>query len=139
LSIRTTELIASLAGFADALAVRRVRCYLHVEMALPRGGFREIVVDGHAYLWRVRAAPYDECCQNSGVTVVDGSRQGSFVVLGTGPIRHRKHAPITPRMIAARIREALAQGWQPGHGHGCYTLPCAWDDDVLALVDRARL
>jgi hypothetical protein len=53
------------------------------------------------------------------VVIADASREGSVVVL-PGPDILDPYVPITPRLIAERIREALRLGWEPGRGSGVF-------------------
>lgn len=96
-------------------------------MTITARGLRRIVVDGHAYVWRARKTKCP-CCRSRAVVIADASRRGSVVHLpGPDPLSPEKLG-ITPRLIAERVREARALGWQPGSGSGVFV--------VLAPPDR---
>ena len=87
-------------------------------MTVNRQGLRTIVVDGRRYAWSVRQAGCP-CCHGRSVVIVDASRRGSVVLL-PGPVEGYPAVPITPQLIADRIREARGRGWQPGEGSGIF-------------------
>jgi hypothetical protein len=90
-------------------------------MTITARGLREIVVDGHVYVWRVRKTKCP-CCRSRAVVISDASRRGSVVHLpGPDPLSPETVA-ITPRLIAERAREARALGWEPGSGSGVFVV-----------------
>ena len=94
-------------------------------MAQPKVGGRRIVVDGVAYVWRVRPHPtYDEglcwapmsfsarAAEGAGSTLrarLDRVRPNHWLNL-SGPATR----PLLPSEVASTIRGALAAGWKPG-------------------------
>ena len=91
-------------------------------MATRKTGSRRLVVDGVAYLWRIRKrATYsqaDYCNGTLNVAVELAERPGTLLVLNTD----RPHpanwgtdrvVPIRPSDVAGWVREALAAGWVP--------------------------
>ena len=86
-------------------------------MTIARRGLRSIRVDGHDYLWKLNGDNCP-CCRTHGILIVDAFRRGSMVHLPQPA--YGSHVPITPALVAARIREARALGWAPGVGSGIF-------------------
>ncbi|MCA9577670.1 MAG: hypothetical protein KC668_19685 [Myxococcales bacterium] len=92
-------------------------------MTLPRRGSRTVIVDGVTYRWRVRTRP--TAAQRTGrsplgVAVERDDVRGATLVAvlrrlhpGSGGLE-RTYA-VTPREVAAVVREALSAGWTPTH------------------------
>lgn len=89
-------------------------------MSLPARGSRAIVVDGRSYRWRVRSVP--TAAQRAGAPLVlafAAEVGGASVV---APLEHAhpsnrarlRARAVTPAVVAAWIRTALARGWTPG-------------------------
>ncbi|WP_328726084.1 hypothetical protein [Streptomyces sp. NBC_00259] len=92
-------------------------------MTLNKKGSRRIVVDGIAYRWRIRRKP--SCTQGLcwtplvyAVGITDSDRPGRALVVTTG-LPHPGNwvgveaEPVPPAHVAAAIKEARAQGWDP--------------------------
>jgi hypothetical protein len=101
-------------------------------MAIPKKGSRTITVEGVRYRWRIRSQPtYDEGAFASNFSIaVERAEQPSRCVLLLAadfprPDNWLGHPAktITPRMIAASIKDALAQGWQPEQTGSVFTHP----------------
>jgi hypothetical protein len=75
-------------------------------MALPSKGTRSIVVDGVTYRWRV--ADKDSSSPGFIATRSDNPRCPLLWTRYDGD-----PDPITPSLVAAGIRAALREGWQP--------------------------
>lgn len=85
----------------------------------PRGNGRRLVVDGHELAWWVRRGGSRGCpdCDSLYVIIGDLSRRGSSVHLAM-PWPDGPDPAITPSAVAETARQAIAQGWLPGTGHG---------------------
>lgn len=92
-------------------------------MAIRRKGYRRIVVDGVAYLWRTPRKVHRMDWEGDPgfiVVVQTEDRQGSALAIQF-PHRHPKVAALfgtpvvslVPSMVASGIRRGLAAGWQP--------------------------
>lgn len=87
-------------------------------MTIPKRGSRQIVVDGIAFRWRVRARPtYAQANAWSPLTVaVEGEGTGVLVLVfdGARPDNwmHASASVATPSAIAAAVRGAVAAGWE---------------------------
>ncbi len=87
-------------------------------MAMPKKGSRLITVDGTEYRWRIRRkGTACLCCSPVGFAaeLAEDARQ---VLVVSYPVAWLDSGPpdavaITPRVVAASIREALARGWEP--------------------------
>ncbi|QIF02049.1 hypothetical protein [Roseimicrobium sp. ORNL1] len=78
-------------------------------MAWPKKGTRKIVVDGVEWLWHYSAHCY--LCSNDVVTVGQaGSPHHLFFDTFSRDFEH------TPGHVAASLRWALSQGWNPTNG-----------------------
>ncbi|MFF4652576.1 hypothetical protein [Streptomyces sp. NPDC001380] len=90
-------------------------------MALNRKGARRIVVDGTAYLWRVRRRPtYSQamCWWPCTYAVQHAARPGAVLVVTTDRVRTdnwfgRQSTPVLPGEVADTVRTALGRGWTP--------------------------
>jgi hypothetical protein len=89
-------------------------------MAIRKKGSRRIVVDGVEYRWRIAPLPTRSeedyaCAMTASVQRAENAGQVLFVLCGlrAGNILGRPGAVVTPRQIAAAIRNALATGWKP--------------------------
>ncbi|MFJ8579335.1 hypothetical protein [Micromonospora sp. NPDC093277] len=90
-------------------------------MALVKKGSRLITVDGITYRWRVRGRPtYAQAlCENPlAVAVEQVDCKGRVLLVGM-PQDHPSNwfggpaVPVLPSAVAAIVRKALAEGWQP--------------------------
>jgi len=92
-------------------------------MALNRKGSRLITVDGIEYRWRIRRKPsYTQALgwtpMTYAVEAANGSQSGTTLIV-TSSQAHASNwvgheaEPIRPAHVAASIREALEQGWNP--------------------------
>ncbi len=90
-------------------------------MTLAKKGSRLIVVDGHRLRFSVFRNGVRGCpdCDRLHVVISDESRKGSVVRIHAGDPSGPDQA-ITPKMIAAAARQALAAGWRPGEGQGVF-------------------
>lgn len=92
-------------------------------MALNKKGSRRIVVDGVEYRWRIRRKP--SCTQGLcwtpmtyAVEAANADHPGTILIV-TSSQAHPSNwlgveaAPIRPAHVAASIREARNQGWDP--------------------------
>ncbi|MBK7192101.1 MAG: hypothetical protein IPH80_06420 [Myxococcales bacterium] len=97
-------------------------------MAIRRAGSRSIVVDGRPLRFAVFRGGVRGCpdCDRLYTVICADDRRGSVVRLGVddpaGP-----DVAVTPAMIAAAARRALAEGWRPGHGTGVFAVYPAFD------------
>ena len=89
-------------------------------MAISKKYSRRIVVDGVEYRWKIAPRPSDPEFDYAGsmvasVQLAENAGQVLFVSCGLrkGNILSRPGAIVTPRRIAAAIRNALVAGWQP--------------------------
>lgn len=92
-------------------------------MALNKKGSRRITVDGAAYRWRIRRKPsyMQGLCWTPlayAVELADDDRPGRTLVVTTGQPHSSnwlgvEAEPVRPDHVAASIKEALAQGWEP--------------------------
>lgn len=87
-------------------------------MAIHRRGLRRIEVDGRRLVWRFRGSACATCRVKHGAVIADGSRRGSVLRLWVEIFS--PDVPVTPAIVAARVREAIAQGWVPGEGAGVF-------------------
>lgn len=98
-------------------------------MAIRRTGSRELVVDGRAYLWRVRPKPTDmQGLAQSGLVVAVQLASGGCLLA----VQLRRARPdnwmaaesvvVTPRDVAGFIRVAIERGWQPSEDGGTFVL-----------------
>lgn len=87
---------------------------------LPRKGSRAITVDGARYRWRLRRRPTAR--QRHGaplvVAIARADVRGTLLLVHTGALHpgndtRRYGASVQPRHVAAWIRQALREGWQP--------------------------
>ncbi|MEV4743586.1 hypothetical protein [Streptomyces sp. NPDC049555] len=92
-------------------------------MALNKKGSRRITVDGIEYRWRIRRKPsyMQALCWTPliyAVEAANGSRPGTTLIV-TSNQAHPSNwvgaeaAPVRPACVAASIREAREQGWDP--------------------------
>jgi hypothetical protein len=93
-------------------------------MAIRKVGSRRVVVDGVAYLWRVRRRPTYcqanawgplsvsvQLAEEPGAVLVvdlDRPRPDNWLSLSAPPSR-----PLLPSEVAGLVRRALAAGWRP--------------------------
>ncbi|PMR62690.1 hypothetical protein C1A38_02830 [Verrucosispora sp. ts21] len=90
-------------------------------MALVKKGSRLITVDGITYRWRVRARPtYAQAlCEKPLAVAVEQVDCKGRVLLVSMPQDHPSNwfggpaVPALPSTVAAIVRAALAEGWQP--------------------------
>ena len=95
-------------------------------MAITRKGWRKIVVDGLAYKWRVtKEANYFDHIDNIGwanMRFTVESASGALLIVELNrprldywlyPELKDKMKPVTPHEVAAGIRGALSEGWEP--------------------------
>lgn len=90
-------------------------------MAIPKKGSRRIVVDGAAYLWRIRrkATPSQVDYGNGSLHLAVAAEHGgtTLVVVTNRPHPHdifpRPAVAVTPADVREWILAALALGWQP--------------------------
>lgn len=90
-------------------------------MAIRKTGGRRIVVDGVAYLWRIRPRP--TYCQGNAwgplaVCVQLTKSPGSVLVINLSVPRpdnwvNATPTRVTPRKVECLIRSGLAAGWHP--------------------------
>lgn len=101
-------------------------------MAIPKKGSRTLTVAGVRYRWRIRRKPtYDEGAFAAHFSVaVERSDPPSLCVLRLKTNFPRPDnwlcepgASVTPKMIAASIRDALAHGWQPAQAGSAFMHP----------------
>jgi hypothetical protein len=87
-------------------------------MAIRKKGARQITVDGHPYLWRVRRREPEPDNRGWGwaFAVQHAEDTGSTLIVRL----IRRHlswdttaTPATPSEVANCIRRAVAEGWQP--------------------------
>lgn len=94
----------------------------HPHMALPKKGTRTITVEGVRYRWLIRKQP--TYCEGAfathfSVAVERAEPPGACaLLLGAGFPRPdnwlgEPSISVTPRLVAASIRAALAAGWRP--------------------------
>ncbi|MBB5939036.1 hypothetical protein [Streptomyces zagrosensis] len=92
-------------------------------MALNKKGSRRITVDGTEYHWRIRRKPsyMQGLCWaplTFAVEIADGDQPGTTLAVTSGQPHPSnwidiKAEPIRPADVAASIREARVQGWNP--------------------------
>lgn len=98
-------------------------------MAVRKTGSRRITVDGVVYRWRIAPEPSDEEFSwarpmLASVQLAEGRGRVLFVRCGLRPgnVLDQPGAVVTPGRIAAVIRQALGQGWDPsGNGPALVT------------------
>lgn len=99
-------------------------------MTLVRKGARLITVDGVAYRWRVRARPtYAQAlCEKPLAVAVERVDCKGRVLLVNMPQDHPSNwiggsaVPVLPSAVAAIVRKALADGWQPTQPGGAFRM-----------------
>ncbi|MFB8024874.1 MULTISPECIES: hypothetical protein [unclassified Streptomyces] len=92
-------------------------------MALTKKGSRRITVDGIEYRWRIRRKPsyMQGLCwtpMTYAVEAASGSQPGTTLIVTSGQAHPSNWVgvetePIRPAHVAASIREARDQGWDP--------------------------
>ncbi|MEU2155515.1 hypothetical protein ABZ532_10950 [Streptomyces sp. NPDC019396] len=92
-------------------------------MALNKKGSRHIIVDGIEYRWRIRRKPtyMQGLCwtpMTYAVEAANADQPGTTLVVTTGQTHPSnwlvlEAGPIRPAHVAAGIREAQIQGWDP--------------------------
>jgi hypothetical protein len=89
-------------------------------MAIRKTGSRQIIVDGMAYRWRIRRKPtYCQACFAGCLTVaIQLAENPGRTLLALGAARPdnligNPSVIVTPQTVAATIRAALAEGWEP--------------------------
>jgi hypothetical protein len=92
-------------------------------MALNKKGSRRITVDGIEYRWRIRRKPsyMQELCwtpMTYAVEAANGGQSGTTLIVTSGRAHPSNWVgveaePIRPAHVAASIREARDQGWDP--------------------------
>ncbi|MEU3189391.1 hypothetical protein ABZ686_01830 [Streptomyces sp. NPDC006992] len=101
-------------------------------MALNKKGSRRITVDGIEYRWRIRRKPsyMQGLCwtpMTYAVEAASGSQPGTILIV-TSDQAHSSNwvcvetEPMRPAHVAASIREARAQGWDPTHSGSPFQL-----------------
>jgi hypothetical protein len=108
---------------------------------MPKKGSRRITVDGGDYRWRVRRKP--SSCQGNAWTPLTFSVErteapGNLLVVSLPCARPdnwlgRRTIPVTPALVAASIRRALEQGWDPGRPGRAMRLEVT-EDDLTAFL-----
>jgi hypothetical protein len=107
-------------------------------MALNRKGSRLIIVDGVTYRWRIRRKPsyMQGLCWTPLAYAVElaDDRPGRTLVVTTGQPHPGNWLdvaaePVRPAHVAASIREAQAQGWEPAESGSPFLL-----DQTAAFV-----
>ena len=112
-------------------------------MALVRKGSRLITVDGVVYRWRVRKRPtYARGIADSPLSfAVEQADQRGAVLIASMPAAHPANwvgapaLPVVPSLVAAMIRRAREQGWQPDQPGSAFTLtagPEIWSSAATA-------
>lgn len=101
-------------------------------MALNKKGSRRITVDGIEYRWRIRRKPsYTQgLCwapMTYAVEAVSGSQSDTILIVTSGQAHPSNWVgvetePIRPAHVAASIREARGQGWDPTRGGSSFRL-----------------
>jgi hypothetical protein len=106
-------------------------------MAVRKTGSRRIVVDGVEYRWRIAPRPTDVEFDYAGsmvasVQLAKNAGQVLFVSCGlrAGNILDQPGVVVTPRQIAAAIRSALADGWQPAERGKPFRTPLPAADEA---------
>jgi hypothetical protein len=106
-------------------------------MALAVKGSRRITVDGTVYRWRLRRKPsYNQECFDTPLTfAVELADSGGSVlavaipdVSYPGSLMGRSSLIVRPALVAAVIRTALGQGWQPAARGAPFPLHVASED-----------
>ncbi|MFD8922634.1 hypothetical protein ACFV0Y_33165 [Streptomyces sp. NPDC059569] len=92
-------------------------------MALNKKGSRRITVDGIEYRWRIRRKPsyMQGLCwtpMTYAVEAINADQPGTFLNVTNGQAHSSnwlglEAEPIRPAHVAASIREARSQGWDP--------------------------
>lgn len=85
-------------------------------MAMPRKGARAITVDGAPFRWKIRgratgAQTLGEANLGVGIEAVTNESGVSTLVVDTSAVRGT--ASVTPAVVEAYIRQAMAKGWKP--------------------------
>jgi len=104
-------------------------------MAIRKVGSRRIVVDGVAYLWRVRRRP--TYCQGNAwgrlsVCVQSAEQPGAVLIADLDRPRPdnwlgRPSSALCPSEVAGLVRRALAAGWRPKSAGPQFVLSSAGD------------
>jgi hypothetical protein len=112
-------------------------------MALNRKGSRRITVDGIEYRWRIRRKPsyMQGLCWSPmtyAVEAASGSEPGTTLIVNSGQAHPSNWVgvetePIRPAHVAASIREARDQGWDPTRVGSPLQLdrPAGWHRPVM--------
>ncbi|MFC9650159.1 hypothetical protein [Streptomyces sp. NPDC056937] len=101
-------------------------------MALNKKGSRRITVDGIEYRWRIRRKPsyMQGLCwtpMTYAVEAASGSQPGTVLIVTSGQAHPSNWVgvetePIRPAQVAASVREARDQGWDPTRGGSPFQL-----------------
>jgi hypothetical protein len=111
--------------------VKRISCEFP-NMAIPRKGSRTVTIDGVRYRWRIRGKP--TYCEGAfadpfsvAVERVEPPSRCVLLLKADFPrpdnwLGHLSRS-VTPRIISASIKDALAHGWQPERDGSAFTHP----------------
>lgn len=98
-------------------------------MAIRKVGSRLLVLDGVQYRWRVRRSPtYSQAAYATALTFSVQREDGGALLLVVGNAPRPDNwldlpgAIVTPAVVAAAIRQALAGGWRAGEKGAPFTL-----------------
>jgi hypothetical protein len=107
-------------------------------MAIPRKGSRTITLSGAAYRWRIRSkSTYEQGASASNLSIaverVSPPSQSVLLLKADFPRPDnwlgKASNSVTPGMVEASIRSALAAGWLPDHPGSAFAHPLRTDED----------
>lgn len=111
---------------------------------MPKKHSRITTVDGVGFRWRIsRKGMYCPCCSSAlrfAAELADDPRQVLVVSFpASWPDSGLPGAiPITPRFVAASIREALRRGWEPAQPGSAFVFAVT-DDELAVLLGTSPL
>ncbi|WP_432926673.1 hypothetical protein ACQPZZ_36580 [Microbispora sp. CA-135349] len=109
-------------------------------MAIPRKGSRLITVDGVAYRWRIRRKPaYGQAIEGALTFAIELAEGPGRVLLVSLPFSRpdawvgERTMAVRPALVAAVVRMALGQGWDPCRAGRAFDLDVT-EDDLAAML-----
>jgi hypothetical protein len=99
-------------------------------MALPKKGFRTIVVDGNQFLWKIRKKVSWNEIHNSPLSIpIQHVNGGQLLMVFIGYSRSyfesNNEFPITPSIIEKCIKKGIESGWSYNENRPKFELNCS--------------
>ena len=114
-------------------------------MAIPKKGFRKVIVDDNEFLWKVRKkVSWNEIHDGQLGVPIQNVKGGQLLILTIGYSRsyfiENNEFEITPSIIEICIREAIIDGWSHKTKGSQYEFDCSRSlSDFYQSIDMSVL